>query len=1386
MGVLLNVYILFIVLTACKIVKVSSQWDFTIYVDPHNGNNTPSCLSSESVDSACATLEFAVSKIANSTHVILVNGSHSVSNKVQVSNCQDIGITGINSSMTTITCPSGLNAGIEFVSIFNLLITGIEFENCGYIFNSTTRETSNTMALFRSAMYIFNSTNVTIESTAFINNRGVGLSLFDVNGFIHVLKSKFSGNSVPKSERNTFNGGGGLYIEHTYCTPGLTPNCDYENNPYSNGTLITVSNCQFIDNHGSNVPNQSAELLVYQQKTNSRRLGNGGGITLTLKGLSHGNRISIIGCAFENNSAGYSGGLDIQLQDYVTDNNLLISNCQFVNNSAYDGGGGMFIGIFYYEGDTVYENNVTVDRVNFTENKSQYGGGCEFASSRTKNSNVTPNNISFIGCNWHNNSAMLGAALLLVPEAWTALTDGMLPVPLIKDCSFYGNKIAVNSNTNGNTNAHTDAAEGALYSSTYTLNLSSSVQFVYNRGTAFSATAGSINVLENTTVTFWGNNGVQGGALALLEFASLHLFPGSDLVFDRNYASDVGGAIYAAVHDTIDFYYSRNCFIRYYNHSVPTKEWDARITFWNNSAGTDTNPLSNQFQFDQDSDDRHEARGSSIYAVTIQPCIRAASTSGCSDPQPKDAFPQGVFFFEDNCYYDDLDHLCGIATGPSSLHINPSSDKYKSNVLQVSPGELFNLGLTAMDELNHTLYPVVVASLQPSLNCEYAGAGINDAVLDSASQYVADGTVQINGDINASFYLQLSTFSRKKVTETVNVRLVSCPPGFVYQNDSIKFGKCVCSATTQNRQYQGITKCSTDHSLHALLNKGFWAGCDENGQFLTAECPLGYCRISNDSKPFYNLSGSCDGLVDYLCEPRNRTGDLCGDCRNNLSVFYHSQRFSCHRCRYPHFGWLFYGLSELLPTAIVFLVVIYFNVHLTSGTWYSVILYAQIIDFYEVNSLEFFVLPVGISELTSVYRFLFGMFNLDFLKYEDKLSFCLWDGATVLDVLTFKYLTTIFALLLLVMLILCFRCPCWNKCEHVWERSQRAINSPQNNSWVIHGISTFLVISYAQCAKVSFEILTWTELQGEGYEPVKKVVFLSGTVEYFSKHHIPYAVPALIVVLLIIFPPILLMFYPNGVQLISKAFGEREMVEDCCSRKLCNWFRSHFQVVKFKPVIDSFQGCFKDRCRFFAGLFFLYRFVISLSFALATNAVSLYVSLEMILILMLAFHSWAQPYERRFYNLLDTFMLSNLAIVNGLSLFNYYWVNYSSAGDKEVIVALAVQLFLIYLPIIYIVVMCTLFTVSRCSRRARRYLYNVNMYVPLFKVEDQDMELLYNADNVPFDDDHLPHRMFENDQVDEGEEDRPLVRSQNINYGAANSDKTADRGVPHIRNHKTL
>ena len=848
----------------------------------------------------------------------------------------------------------------------------------------------------------------------------------------------------------------------------------------------------------------------------------------------------------------------------------------------------------------------------------------------------------------------------------------------------------------------------------------------------------------DTVVTFRDNTGIQGGALALLEFATLQLFPGAQLDFDHNFASDVGGAIYAAVHDTIDFYYSRNCFIRYHNLTVSTKEWNAKINFHNNSADS-TKTLCGIFALPMASpvsDDQQRSRGNSIYAVTIQPCVRAADTSGRFSPEPEDAFPEEVYNFEDNCG----DRLCGVATPPSTLRINPQPDTFASNVLKVSPGELFDLQLTAKDELNHSVQAIVVASISTSLSDGYA-------VLDNTSQYIVDGKVKIYGELNTTCCLELSTVGRKKVTKHIPVEIVDCPTGFVYLSGLDNISRCVCSAETPNKQYLGILRCHSRRFV-SYQTKGYWAGCDKTGALLTAICPFGYCRKDEDTTFNTNsLPKTCQGLDEVICGARNRSGLLCGECIPNHTVFFHSEQHNCHICKLGHIGWLFYILSELLPVTLVFLTVVLFNVHLTSGLWNGIILYAQIIDFIEASSLQSSNSPKGISELKSIYHFIYSMLNLNFFKLKDTFSFCLWNGATVMDVLMFQYLTSAYAFLLLLVLLLFFKSSCCrNRCQNAWERQQEAMKS-KHKDWVVHGISAFLVLSYAQCVKVSFQILSPVQLYGEGKIPVKTVVISSGNIDFFSPAHLRYALPAMFVVIMTTLPLILLVMYPNGQQLFTLCVGEKNIdkIQQCCDVPLCSCIRQTTRITRFKPLFDSFQGSFKDNFRFFASLLFLYRFLVSLIAAISLTPGFLYVSIEVLIILMLGLHAWAQPYELRFYNILDAFMYTNLAIVNALSLLNYSWINSPTNAQSIILHNTRIfQLILAYLPLMYVVVMWLLFGLTHCSKKLRRRLRKINEYVPLFKPSPQDIEEELNSvENIPFDEATLPYRMFNNSNSEE-------------------------------------
>ena len=172
---------------------------------------------------------------------------------------------------------------------------------------------------------------------------------------------------------------------------------------------------------------------------------------------------------------------------------------------------------------------------------------------------------------------------------------------------------------------------------------------------------------------------------------------------------------------------------------------------------------------------------------------------------------------------------------------------------------------------------------------------------------------------------------------------------------------------------------------------------------------------------------------------------------------------------------------------------------------------------------------------------------------------------------------------------------------------------------------------YAQCTKVSLFILDSAYLTSGGQRYVHNVVFRQGNVDYFSREHLPYAVPALFCIATIItIPPILLFVYP----VYYKIFAHTWLGES----RFFNFTSRCVPLARLKPFLDSFQSCFKDNCRFFAGLYFVYHLVLLATASVATSFTLFYSVMEVELILFLSFYALAQPYEKRWHNILDNLL----------------------------------------------------------------------------------------------------------------------------------------------------
>ena len=181
--------------------------------------------------------------------------------------------------------------------------------------------------------------------------------------------------------------------------------------------------------------------------------------------------------------------------------------------------------------------------------------------------------------------------------------------------------------------------------------------------------------------------------------------------------------------------------------------------------------------------------------------------------------------------------------------------------------------------------------------------------------------------------------------------------------------------------------------------------------------------------------------------------------------------------------------------------------------------------------------------------------------------------------LAFKYVTVVYALLL-VLMVIWFINKCGGRCLGKWCRITTVRSS------VVHGISAFLILCYSQCIRISLNLLNAYPLfvrEGSNLT-VSRRVWINGDIQYFSKEHLAYALPALFCLLVIgVFPPLLLLVYPLSNKVLTFFHLEESTAVNFACLKL--------RITSLKPLLDSFQGSFKDNMRFFAGLYFHYRWI---------------------------------------------------------------------------------------------------------------------------------------------------------------------------------------------------
>ena len=1144
----------------------------------------------------------------NESNVLFMICSHTITLDgvtILFSDSANVTITSAtNLSTASVICKQ--KSGIHLLNLVDVIIESVSLDNCGTAIRSQSFG-ENVIA----SMLIENSTNVALDQVSIHNSIGSGLLMLDNKGKISITDSIFRNSSGEKLQPKLFRVGG-VHIAYSSCGWKIfnlldkrNLHCENENRSRAiEDTLLTITGSHFIDNNSDR--NKIEKTIV-----------RGGGLSIFLLHNSSRNTIRISNCFFNNNVADYGGGLYIIIEHNPRENLIVVESSLFVSNKCpHIAGGGVTVWFLFDDDIIPRSNRVVITDCDFTRNQARHGGGV-FLFSSSSLSNSSNNSIDLNNCRWTGNKASLGAAIEVAPFSGAIRTftnrAGLVRVK-ISNSTFSGQEGLLSNRSNG-----------AAFIQEFEVTFSGMTTFTNNTVSSIYLSSSAVTFEPMSDVCFVEN---YAPAINMIGQSTIKISDNSNFNFRSNKAC-TGPAIHQVSVNPYDFFYSRSCFITYVGDIKDVSERNIEFQFVNNTADC-------------------VQHGNSVHITTLEPC-NTTDRFNCT-PKFGDVTSGSIF----NCianftFSEDINKE--VSTEVKSLKVTNNA------TVQIMPGIEANLPVSPIDELNNNITGVYLASL----------SNINGSIaIDSAYLYIARNSIKLFGNPGATATLSLVIESANTVTMDLQVSLQNCPPGYVIDSSHHANKVCTCSAYSKDvsQRYKCIQSCYDDITS-ALLDTTYWIGykdedtLNRNGELLYAYCPRRYCSNDNTTKSLTNESHLNSQLVCNY----NRTGKICSQCTDGYTAHYHSDGYRCDTTKTCPLGWLYYILSELLPVTILFLVIVVFDIKLTSGTVNGFIYFAQTVNVI-IMHMRYSKTPKTLNVLLQMHSFIVRIFNLKFFQI-DGLSFCLWPNAQTLDMLMFRYVTTIYSLLLLLLIVISA-----HKCHGGRTRKfLRKFRSSQltAKSTLIHGIAGFLVLSYSECISTSIKLLIPVYIYSKGHVKNNTAVLYNGELTYFRGKHLIYAIPSVVILATFgLVPPFLLITYP----LCYKVLALLKLNESKFSHVLC----TYIPLEKMKPLFDSFQSSFKDRYRFFSGLYFIFRL-----FALAIQGISdnlpvFYTAIQVQTILVFALHVVAQPYKRTWHNIAEGFFLFDLILIA---------MTFSISEAVSSIGITIVQIGLLYFPLVF-------------------------------------------------------------------------------------------------------
>ena len=560
-----------------------------------------------------------------------------------------------------------------------------------------------------------------------------------------------------------------------------------------------------------------------------------------------------------------------------------------------------------------------------------------------------------------------------------------------------------------------------------------------------------------------------------------------------------------------------------------------------------------------------------------------------------------------------------ITCGAQDITINPQSN----STITLFPGQNLTYSAKVTDCFGNLTSCLVNIILEcGNTFCEHVQLTGDAQLLLSNSQFTTNLYLSSNVEHHDySIYLRYLCFDTS-AEGYANVNLTTCPLGYIFQKPQ------------KSQPIQGTCECASDDvqcdfvTGVACIRHGYWLSKINADDVLqdnlndTAPCQYPYCKTDLPPCPISKLSQTYNKLPVAQDEQCNGLygGLLCRSCREDAVFTFESVNcIPSSNCK-PWQPYVTLVLVVVFQLVLGFGIVIVLKASFKTGIGhlYEPLFFIAVLRLVPFGYYKQYVqLEFTVSIFQSVL-----MLNLEF---SGQIPWCFFSNINPLLNYSLHFLGPFIIAVVLLSTVLLAR---------YYPRQFLSLQSSP-----VQAICLLILLSFWSVSDTCIQLLKPTTTLSGGWR-----VALQPNIQYLKDpYHIVTWIVSTVLLIFLLVPFILLLF-------------------------LSPLLRRKFNLTGIQPLLDAFQSCYDDKCRWYSGVYLLSWIILNINMP--------YYVTEIILIAVGTLHFMIQPHKYRWLNIVDTLLLVDLIMLASLTS-----IDSPISIHKETVL---ISYILVVLPLTYI------------------------------------------------------------------------------------------------------